>query len=254
MSRFSPILCFIALCIAIVNAYSISAASPNCVYSFHNGDSIDFSQVGTLTGTWHDMPAYLNLCQNIPDKCANPGDSSICSPKATMGSDDQSFASKSEGAKPSTNNWDDATKQYVIIETSGKAQCWATSGFISRTTTINVMCADSNDTAFTIQDGTGTCSVFVNLKLQCGRSGLSGGGIFLIIIFSLFAAYFIIGFLVCKFVMQKDGLDAIPQRGFWCALPGLYLAGCRTVIGKVTGKKSGSNGYEDPGAGGVGDV
>jgi hypothetical protein len=51
--------------------------------------------------------------------------------------------------------------------------------------------------------------------------------------------------------MKKDGLDAIPQRGFWCALPRFYLAGCQTVIGKVTGKKSGSNGYEDPGTSGV---
>jgi len=92
----------------------------------------------------------------------------------------------------------------------------------------------------------------VQHPLGCpAKNGLSGGGIFLIVFFSLFAAYFIIGFLVCKFVMKKDGLDAIPQRGFWSALPGLYFAGCKTVIGKIRGKKGGSSGYEDPGTGDV---
>jgi hypothetical protein len=81
------------------------------------------------------------------------------------------------------------------------------------------------------------------------NAGLSGGGIFLIVFFSVFAGYFIIGFLVCKFGLKKEGLDAIPQRGFWCALPGLYLAGCQCVIGRIRNKKGSGFSEENSGSG-----
>lgn len=71
--------------------------------------------------------------------------------------------------------------------------------------------------------------------------GLSGGAIFLIVVLSLWAAYFIIGFLVCKFYLKRTTIaDSIPHLAFWASLPGFYLAGCKIAIGFVQSKISGA--------------
>lgn len=92
-------------------------------------------------------------------------------------------------------------------------------------------------------------SVFPTIRLTAqsplgcpaGSDGLSGGAIFLIVFFSVLAGYFVLGFLICKFGLKKEGIQAVPQYAFWCALPGLYIAGIKFVIGKITGKGKSSN-------------
>jgi hypothetical protein len=234
---------FLALALVCVCLLSYTYAAEKCEYHFVNGETIDFSHVGTLKGKFNEDVAYLNLCKNIPVECPKNGESSACVPSKGT-SDDQSFASKSPGAAAPMNVYDATTKINTIKESSGLPQCYAM-GWQSRKLSINITCGSKDDATFTITEVQGqSCSFAVSLTLDCGggAGGLSGGGLFLIIFFSLFAAYFIIGFLVCKFVFKKEGMDAVPQRSFWCALPGFFIAGCKCLIGKIRGTGSKSSG------------
>jgi hypothetical protein len=242
---------FLALALVCVCLLSYTYAE-NCEYHFVNGETLDFSHVGTLKGKFNEEIAYLNLCKNIPVECPKDGESSICVP-SKKDADDQSFASKSPGAAAPMNVYDAKTKINTIKESSGLPQCYAM-GWQSRKLSINITCGSKDDTTFTIAEVEGqSCSFAVSLTLDCGSAGgLSGGGLFLIIFFSLFAAYFIIGFLVCKFVFKKDGMDAVPQGSFWCALTGFFIAGCKCFIGKIRGtgssKSSGGSDSSEYGA------
>ncbi len=71
--------------------------------------------------------------------------------------------------------------------------------------------------------------------------GLSGGSIFLILVFSLFAAYWVFGFVICGFLNGKDYADlkgSCPHCSFWTAFPALVAAGC-TVTKEFIMQKAG---------------
>ena len=83
--------------------------------------------------------------------------------------------------------------------------------------------------------------------------GLSDGSIFLIVLFVVFALYWIVGYSVMALTVNKDGgfkdyRNNIPQRGFWMACPKLVGAGCavskeRTMgmIARITNKDAASD-------------
>lgn len=60
--------------------------------------------------------------------------------------------------------------------------------------------------------------------------GLSGGSVFLIILFCSFGAYFLVGMLVNAFGRGKSGCDIIPNAEFWVSLPGLVKDGSLFII------------------------
>lgn len=219
------------LAVACLCSVSIATSAPACQYDFQGGSSYDFSNIGTLTGVFNGQPAYMNLCNNIADKCK--GTSSICSVGT---SDEVSFAAKGGSAVPPINTYDQTTKISTIKEESGKAQCYSF-GLQPRKLSIKITCGSKNSDTFEIIDMKSGCVFETAVTLKCGgeSSGLSGGALFLIIFFSLFAAYFIIGFIVCKFVLKAQGTNAVPQFAFWSALPGFYIAGIKCLVGKITG-------------------
>jgi hypothetical protein len=45
--------------------------------------------------------------------------------------------------------------------------------------------------------------------------------------------YFIVGIIINKFKFQKEGLDMIPQRGFWFDLPFLIKDGFVFTFGPI---------------------
>lgn len=110
-----------------------------------------------------------------------------------------------------------------------------------RETHLLVKCAKQADISWTISEPS-SCVYQVNLAhpVACSgggddNNGLSGGAIFLIIVFSVLAAYFLFGFLICRFKFGRTGLDSCPNRAFWCSLPGWYIAGCGFTVGKIKG-------------------
>ncbi len=87
--------------------------------------------------------------------------------------------------------------------------------------------------------------------LDAGGDGISGGSIFVIILLSSLALYFVLGAIVNKFMFKKTGLDIIPNRNFWAVMPTLVVAGFKFAINGFkhknnyisTGDSYGSNEY-----------
>lgn len=227
---------FIALVLAAMTMVALGQVhAGDCKYTFAGGNTYDFSHVGTIEGTYNGQKVYMNLCQDLTEICTDGG-TNICIPKSStsMGSSDISFASYSSTAKPTTTFADGVNTMFYD---NGAKQCY-NMGNVSRKTSVKITCADKSDTTFAITEGSVICQFNLPIKLDCGSSGgLSGGAIFLIVFFSVLAGYFVIGFIVCKFILKKPGfVQAIPQYGFWCSLPGNYIAGCKFVVGKFTKK------------------
>jgi len=76
---------------------------------------------------------------------------------------------------------------------------------------------------------------------HAGGCGVSKGGAssagetfalaMLIIILGGLFLYFVIGFIICKFVLKKEGSasEMIPNHIFWTSLPGLIVDGCKFI-------------------------
>jgi len=62
-----------------------------------------------------------------------------------------------------------------------------------------------------------------------GKSGLSGGSIFCIIVVVLFSCYFIFGFAFQRFVLRASGMEQIPHYSFWRKLGNSLADGCDFV-------------------------
>ncbi|CAF0955997.1 unnamed protein product [Adineta ricciae] len=63
------------------------------------------------------------------------------------------------------------------------------------------------------------------------KKGLSGGSVFLLILFSVLIAYFLVGVAYNGLYKHKSGIHLIPQAEFWISLPLLAIEGCRTTLG-----------------------
>jgi len=75
-----------------------------------------------------------------------------------------------------------------------------------------------------------------------GGGGLSGGSILLIILLVVAVVYLVGGILFKKFRMHAEGIDMIPNLGFWTSLPGLVKDGNVWLFRKITGKGSSGGG------------
>ncbi|CAF0941553.1 unnamed protein product [Adineta ricciae] len=62
------------------------------------------------------------------------------------------------------------------------------------------------------------------------KKGLSGGSVFLLILFSVLIAYFLVGVAYNGLYKHKSGVHLIPQAEFWISLPLLAIEGCRTTL------------------------
>jgi len=74
----------------------------------------------------------------------------------------------------------------------------------------------------------------------CGNSAISGGSIFLIIFFSAFALYFLVGIAVMAGVKGQRGKEMVPNIEFWVMVPGLIQDGATFTISKIKGLSGGS--------------
>lgn len=77
-----------------------------------------------------------------------------------------------------------------------------------------------------------------------GQAGLSFGSIMLIVMVSVFFAYWVGGFIFFKFVKKNEGLEVIPHVAFWADLPSLVADGYRFIRSKTWRKDSGSAEYD----------
>eukprot|EP00486_Rosalina_sp_Unknown_P006564 CAMPEP_0201569996 /NCGR_PEP_ID=MMETSP0190_2-20130828/12025_1 /ASSEMBLY_ACC=CAM_ASM_000263 /TAXON_ID=37353 /ORGANISM="Rosalina sp." /LENGTH=280 /DNA_ID=CAMNT_0047993021 /DNA_START=31 /DNA_END=873 /DNA_ORIENTATION=+ len=114
----------------------------------------------------------------------------------------------------------------------------------------------------------GSCSyeIQIETKWACpdqvyteDTTSLSGGWIFLIILFSGIFAYFLFGWILCAFMNRKDRgfgdvCGNVPHGTFWTKLPSLVFAGCCFTKDFLFGMcdKSGGDSNQTSGANGGG--
>jgi len=76
------------------------------------------------------------------------------------------------------------------------------------------------------------CSGPVNIVIS-KKASVSGGGIFLILLFCGTALYLAVGSVVNKFVRHQNGLEIIPNIAFWQGFLGLIKDGGRFIMLKT---------------------
>ncbi|UJR09546.1 hypothetical protein I4U23_013783 [Adineta vaga] len=67
------------------------------------------------------------------------------------------------------------------------------------------------------------------------EKGMSGGAIFLLIVFCTLVTYFIVGIGYNGLVKHQSGINLIPNAEFWVGLPLHAITGCRTILGFCSG-------------------
>lgn len=62
--------------------------------------------------------------------------------------------------------------------------------------------------------------------------GFDYGWVFVIIVLVGAFLYFVLGIIILKFAMHKEGREVVPNVEFWVALPGLVWDGIKFLFGK----------------------
>ncbi|XP_052803460.1 uncharacterized protein LOC128233693 isoform X1 [Mya arenaria] len=130
-------------------------------------------------------------------------------------------------------------------------------GDFKRTTTIILQCFDSTVFDFFVIDGEQDINnVTIDYKMtlaskwscayapsitpaETPSSGLNGGVIFVIVVFSLLGAYLIFGGLYQALIKKESGMRLCPNHQFWCAIPNVFRGKKSNVI-----NTDGGNTYE----------
>lgn len=215
-----------------------------CSYSA-GGGSYNFKGFPIIQGTsdtGQDMT--LSLCTPL-ESCDKAEKSVICQPSMPKGID---YGNLHKTPKPHAIK---VSGGVALSFSNGSEACYDSNLSQPYRTRVVLSCSDVQSTTFSVVRGSG-CERIINLEspfgCASGDDSLSGGAIFLIVIFSLWAAYFVIGFLVCKFYLKKATItEAIPHFAFWVSLPGWYVAGIKIAVAFVQsklGKKSAGGDYE----------
>lgn len=230
----------LAFIIAIIACSLAVTTLATCTWTSPDGNSYDFtgSKDKTVIIPSDHLTYSFSFCGETPEnkECAAKGNS----PTGCAYEDDHFWIVTSRWDKTEANGPASIVEKpeggLTVTFTNGDA---FPSGAQSKLI-IDMACSKESKGSY-VESLVPVIRLSIESPLACtGGGGLSGGGLFLILFFSFFAGYFIIGFIVCKFVLKKEGVvNAIPQNAFWCALPGLYVAGIKCLIGKVTG--GGSN-------------
>lgn len=222
---------------ATLSEPAISADLFSCQYKTRHG-TFDLSQYTTTIkgpGLIDDGTTYLNLCKNV-DECGG-SDTSICATSVAVPTAQQ-LGSMSSYPVP-TAEYSPSTKTLNITYHNTQAQCFRANALVTRTTHVLLSCGSSLPSTFKIVTaGSDPCEFNIILAhpIACVDVGLSWGGIILITIGIIILCYFIIGVVISKFLLKKQGLDIIPHRTFWSLLPGLFLAGVSFFIISIKSK------------------
>jgi len=144
----------------------------------------------------------------------------------------------------------------VTIKYLNGDQCQNGGSAVARTAIVNMPCVKNGvqNMQFTIDFQTPAICVFtINLPspYSCSSdspppspeedSGLSGGSIFLIILFTVSFAYIAFGCLYLCQVRGSRGMDACPNRDMWSACWSYEKEGCSWTWNKLRSMCSGGN-------------
>ena len=101
---------------------------------------------------------------------------------------------------------------------------------------VYLTCIESGPDQITgLQDDPNTYNIYLQSQCCCpgkciyvdDSGGMSGGAVFLIILFSFGSAYIIFGMLFLRYQRGASGFEMIPNRLMWLSLASLALHGTR---------------------------
>ncbi|XP_071102173.1 uncharacterized protein [Haliotis cracherodii] len=116
---------------------------------------------------------------------------------------------------------------------------------IFRETFVTAICdPDLEEPIVTVQGETSPQQYHLELRSQCACAGgcsalgppdegLSGGTILLILVIVFGFIYLVAGMTFNRYRGGKEGVEMLPNRGFWSALPGLVKDGAVFTIGCI---------------------
>lgn len=251
-------LLFVTLLSLILALTAAAAAVPSrCLWTAPSGTQYDFSRGTEVTAFSDDMFFYtFSFCQ--------PATNSECSGDSGVGCLLEKDSSGQSLFHFVTARWSEEYAPLNIVENSHGSVTMNFAngqriGSAFAELTVNGKCGDASSARFEATGSVSKITLHVTSPAICGSSsGLSGGAIFLIVVLASLAAYFIVGFLVCKFYFKQPTIkQSIPHHNFWCSLPGWFVSGVYFVISKTCKKQKQqtfTDEHQDNSYGGVDDV
>eukprot|EP01091_Cochliopodium_minus_P003628 TRINITY_DN13613_c0_g1_i1.p1 TRINITY_DN13613_c0_g1~~TRINITY_DN13613_c0_g1_i1.p1 ORF type:complete len:237 (+),score=66.34 TRINITY_DN13613_c0_g1_i1:1-711(+) len=220
--------------IAICFAYECKPSLGGKKYDFTPLQKTDDYTIGrAIIGKGWDV--VLNMCTSVSEK-ACPASVSICQVWdyncPTVGCGSASLGSISQAS------W--ALKE-------GEAVLKFLGGDEGRNSEIRFLCAAGTGVgqySFTNEDPVKEYNFAWSTQYACAGAstgssssgsggGLSGGWVFVIIVVVVFSVYLIAGIIIKKVKFDASGSDIIPNRDFWCGLPGLVKDGIMFIVNKT---------------------
>jgi len=192
----------------------------------------NINQIGTVVGNDPNDPAHwdfsVNLCTPLGTSCDSCGTGSgYCqqSPDKKFSFCIGALNSVSITGKPggaglvanfqATGNDQQTRKGVVTVNCNPNAQ-------------------NPDNKAFVAPQNVNGYAASFDSAFACGTAGgLSGGSVFLIILFAGFAAYFIGGMVFLAGVKGQRGREMVPNLGFWMMIPGLIQDGATFTVKRI---------------------
>jgi len=179
--------------------------------------------------------AYFNFCGESSAGCITP-QSTVCIRTATWDYRSGGLLT-TQTVKSSDDPAAKPGESFLVMYTNGDSDDCPNG--VSRITKVHVFCkADADPGYFTEDVSSENCVYTFKLysKAGCGvKKGGGGGNTFAIVVLVLllvgFPLYFVIGFVLNKFVFKKEGefKELLPHWVFWSSLPGLVVDGCKFI-------------------------
>ncbi|XP_066302917.1 uncharacterized protein [Branchiostoma lanceolatum] len=197
-----------------------------------NGNPTYKDQVATIAKdeylySWNPCTPFTEGPAGDPDSCTNMAACQISNDQQNffgLGTHDSAqFATDTD---PDTGG----TVVTVVYQTSGSGR--ASEVLLKCTTgaTVFTVLGELQQGQYIFQLESPCCCPGAAAGCADMGAGISGGTIFLIALISVIVVYFVGGMIVMKFVKGAQGLEIIPNSGFWSSLPGYIKAGVLFIV------------------------
>ncbi|KAF2071847.1 hypothetical protein CYY_006839 [Polysphondylium violaceum] len=234
---------FIAILITVLAVITI-VNSQACSYTNTKNDLINLSNLTSydtnaynVTSTKTKNIFYYNICGAVrycADNAQSKGTYSAC---GYMSKVDKVYAFGVPNMINITSLGDGNEYGATVVYNSSSA-C----ANLKRSTVLKLYCYEGTTVESLSVDDSNNCGVVIEANIPCPgvkipvkKSGLSGGWIFIIILFSSFAAYAIFGSIINWKVRHQSGSSIFPNSSFWSNFGSLIKDGVFFIKGKVSG-------------------
>lgn len=236
---------FLAILITLLAVITIvNSQSPACSFTNSNKDLLNFSNLTSYDVNAYNVTSsktknvyYYNLCGQVRycnDNAQNKGTYSACG----LVSKTQKVFAFGVPTMMNISKLSDGDDYGATILYNSQSSCNGT----TRKTQINLHCYEGETVDSLSVDDSNGCFIVIEANVPCPgvkiptkKGGLSGGWIFIIILFSTFAAYAIFGSIINWKVRHQTGSAIFPNSSFWSGFGSLIKDGVFYIKGKISG-------------------